>query len=122
MSLERWSTVAAGLIMISGLVIRCILFVLLNFAIGLVSLGCYRLFFHPLSRIQGPRIAALSNVWYAKHVRDGRMFTLGRTLHKAYGPVVRVGPNEVWFNSGDAFKAIYSKPEINPRIRVYLSI
>ena len=46
------------------------------------------------------------------------MSTLGRTLHEKYGPVVRVGPNEVWFNSRDAFKAIYSKPEFNTRIRV----
>ncbi|KAF4961677.1 hypothetical protein FGADI_40 [Fusarium gaditjirri] len=38
----------------------------------------------------------------------GRMAYLGRTLHRKYGPVVRVGPNEVWFNSKEAFHAIYS--------------
>ncbi len=37
------------------------------------------------------------------------MFELGKTLHKTYGPVVRVGPNEVWFDSVDAFKVIYGK-------------
>ncbi|KAJ0299581.1 hypothetical protein COL516b_009085 [Colletotrichum fioriniae] len=67
----------------------------------------YRLFLHPLARVPGPRLAAISNVWHAYHVRNGRMLTLGKTLHKRYGPVVRVGPNEVWFDSVDAFKHIY---------------
>ncbi|EME79872.1 uncharacterized protein MYCFIDRAFT_166309, partial [Pseudocercospora fijiensis CIRAD86] len=36
------------------------------------------------------------------------MMSLGRTLHATYGPVVRVGPNEVWLNSKEAFSKIYS--------------
>lgn len=73
----------------------------------LATAAAYRLFFHPLARIPGPKWAAVSSVWYAKKVRDGRTFELGRTLHDQYGPVVRVAPNEVWFNSKDAFKSIY---------------
>jgi hypothetical protein len=78
-----------------------------------ISLCCitgilfYRLFLHPLARIPGPRAAAISNVWYARNVRDGCMLELGKQLHKRYGPVVRVGPNEVWFSSKEAFKIIY---------------
>lgn len=37
------------------------------------------------------------------------MVELGRTLHRRYGPVVRVGPHEVWFDSKEAFQAIYSE-------------
>ncbi len=73
----------------------------------------YRLFLHPLARIPGPRLAAVSNAWYAYHIRDGHLFILGTTLHQIYGPVVRVGPNEVWFNSKDAFKSIYSEPPLS---------
>lgn len=69
----------------------------------------YRLTLHPLSGVPGPRLAALSNIWYAYHVRNGLVAQLATTLHQQYGPVVRVGPNEVWFNSKAAFKAIYSK-------------
>ncbi|SPJ85851.1 related to pisatin demethylase [Fusarium torulosum] len=36
------------------------------------------------------------------------MALLGKTLHRQYGSAVRVGPNEVWFNSKEAFQAIYS--------------
>jgi hypothetical protein len=76
--------------------------------LSLLTIAVYRLLFHPLARIPGPRLAAISNIWQARHVRNGRVRELGKTLHKKYGPVVRVGPNEVWFNSGEAFKTIYS--------------
>lgn len=67
----------------------------------------YRLFLHPLSRVPGPKLAAVSNIWHGVQVRNGRSRLLGQTLHKRYGPVVRVGPNEVWFDSAEAFKQIY---------------
>lgn len=81
------------------------------FSLGLLSLltvAIYRLTLHPLAQVPGPRAAAISNIWQACYVRDGRARELGKTLHKNYGPVVRVGPNEVWFNCGEAFKRIYS--------------
>lgn len=75
----------------------------------LVYVAIYRLVFHPLAQIPGPKLAAISNVWLARHVRDGRARELGKTLHEQYGPVVRVGPDEVWFDSEEAFKEIYGK-------------
>jgi hypothetical protein len=62
--------------------------------------------------VPGPKLAAVSNIWHALQAKEGRMALLGRTLHDKYGPFVRVGPNEVWFNSPEAFKAIYSRPII----------
>ncbi|KUI59282.1 Pisatin demethylase [Cytospora mali] len=76
--------------------------------LSLLTVVVYRLYLHPLSRIPGPQLAAITNSWYAYQVRNGRMLRLGKTLHKQYGPVVRVGPNEVWFNTKDAFRVIYS--------------
>ncbi|ROV90642.1 hypothetical protein VMCG_10017 [Cytospora schulzeri] len=76
--------------------------------LSLLTAAVYRLYLHPLSRIPGPRLAAVTNCWYAYQVRNGHMLRLGKTLHKQYGPVVRVGPNEVWFNTKDAFRLIYS--------------
>ncbi|KAK3942870.1 Pisatin demethylase [Diplogelasinospora grovesii] len=87
--------------------------------IVLAAVIIYRLF--PLYSIPGPRLAAVSNIWLAKHVRDGRMFTLGKTLHQKYGPVVRVGPSEVWFNSKEAFKLIYSAGNGFEKSSFYLS-
>lgn len=83
--------------------------VLVAGAASLSALATYRLFLHPLARIPGPPLAAISSCWYAYHVRNGRMLYLGKTLHKHYGPVVRIAPNEVWFVTKDAFKVIYSE-------------
>ncbi|KAB5549552.1 cytochrome P450 [Coniochaeta sp. 2T2.1] len=79
---------------------------LLPYCLMLISL--YRLFLHPLSSVPGPKSAALSNAWLAWHARNGRVRELGKTLHRKYRPVVRVGPNEVWFDSKEAFKFIYN--------------
>lgn len=87
-------------------------FTLGGFVLGtafLLTVAVYRLLLHPLSRIPGPRLAAVTNCWLAYHVRNGHMLQLGKTLHTTYGPAVRVGPNEVWLNTKDAFRLIYSK-------------
>jgi hypothetical protein len=76
--------------------------------LSLASIALYRLFLHPLARVPGPKIAAISNVWHAYHARNGGMFELACTLHQKYGEVVRVGPDELWFNSMEAFDKIYS--------------
>lgn len=76
--------------------------------IVILTVAAYRLFFHPFSSVPGPRLAAISSVWYAVQIRNGQAVALGKSLHKKYGPVVRVGPNELWFNTKIAFKAIYS--------------
>ncbi|KAK5654755.1 hypothetical protein OQA88_7080 [Cercophora sp. LCS_1] len=81
----------------------------------------YRLFFHPLSLIPGPRLAAISSIWYAHHVRDGRMLKVATTLHKKYGPAVRVGPNEVWFDSREAFSIIYGAGRGYEKAEFYLA-
>ncbi|KAF9877152.1 cytochrome P450 [Colletotrichum karsti] len=77
--------------------------------------------FHPLAGVPGPKSAAISSVWYAYHARNGRMLQLGKTLHKKYGPMVRVAPNEVWFDSVDAFKHIYRAGSGYEKSEFYLS-
>ncbi|KAL7936441.1 cytochrome P450 [Trichoderma chlorosporum] len=89
--------------------------------LSIATIALYRLSFHPLSRIPGPRLAAISNIWHAYHARNGHMFELGRTLHQKYGEVVRVGPNELWFNSTEAFDKIYMATSLNtPKIDCFL--
>ncbi|KAM0271872.1 hypothetical protein ACHAQH_008957 [Verticillium albo-atrum] len=85
------------------------------------TLVFYRLVLHPLARVPGPKLAAVSNVWHALHAREGRMFALGKMLHKKYGPVVRVGPNEVWFDSKEAFKSIYRAGSKYEKSEFYLA-
>ncbi|KAK2606023.1 hypothetical protein QQS21_003541 [Conoideocrella luteorostrata] len=72
-----------------------------------IAVAIYRLTLHPLAQIPGPKLAAVSELWYARNITKGRMIQLGLELHRTYGDVVRVSPNEVWFNSKEAFDQIY---------------
>ncbi|OBT60470.1 hypothetical protein VE03_10312 [Pseudogymnoascus sp. 23342-1-I1] len=87
--------------------------VLTTITLGAVSayavLRCiYLLYFHPLSKFPGPRIAAVSNVWYGYHWLSGKYpWAIENTLRK-YGDVVRIAPNELVFITPQASIDIYS--------------
>ncbi|KAK8130549.1 hypothetical protein PG999_002929, partial [Apiospora kogelbergensis] len=73
----------------------------------------YLLYFHPLSRFPGPRLAAVSNLWYAHHWFSGRWpWAVEKALHK-YGSTVRIAPNELAFFTPQAFTDIYSPQHKN---------
>lgn len=73
----------------------------------------YCLYFHPLSHFPGPRLAAVSNVWYAYHWLSGRWpWAVEQVLHR-YGSVVRIAPNELAFFTPQAFTDIYSPQHKN---------
>lgn len=96
-----------GLCSLLSLGLRLVAWSVAATLLSLLAVAIYRLFMHPLAGVPGPRLAAVSNVWQARHVRNGRARALGRTLHAEYGPVVRIGPNEVCFNTAEAFREIY---------------
>ncbi|KAH6887527.1 cytochrome P450 [Thelonectria olida] len=61
------------------------------------SLTIYNLYFHPLSKYPGPKLASVSNLWYVKAWMSGRYpFTIQQAHHK-YGDVIRISPNELSF-------------------------
>lgn len=65
------------------------------------------LFLSPLSRISGPKLYALTKWRLAWEDWCGcRTLTINR-LHQKYGPVIRIGPNEIHFNSLTALRTIY---------------
>ncbi|KAI1746168.1 cytochrome P450 [Xylaria scruposa] len=57
----------------------------------------YRLFFHPYAKYPGPRIAAVSELWYAYHWLSGRYPWAIEAAFRRYGDVVRIAPNELAF-------------------------
>ncbi|KAF2753078.1 benzoate 4-monooxygenase cytochrome P450 [Pseudovirgaria hyperparasitica] len=63
---------------------------------------------HPLKKFPGPRLAALSNVPYILWYMGGRQPHKLLALHRKYGAVVRTAPNELSFNSAQAWKDIYN--------------
>lgn len=65
------------------------------------------LYIHPLHSIPGPTFYALTRWRLAwEDLRSRRTRTI-HALHQKYGPVVRIGPNEIHFNSLSALKNIY---------------
>lgn len=70
-------------------------------------IAIYRLWFHPLSKFPGPRLNAVTWLPGVVWTLRGRMPMETRKLHDKYGPVVRLSPNELAFNSAQAFTDIY---------------
>ncbi|CAG7999015.1 unnamed protein product [Penicillium olsonii] len=67
-------------------------------------------YFHPLSRFPGPMPAAAGSWWNMIHelLAGKGLSDLLPELHAKYGPVVRVGPNELHFAEPAAYREIYN--------------
>lgn len=62
-----------------------------------VAVVIYRLYFHPLRSIPGPRLAAATgwyDFYYDVYLKGELLFKI-KELHEIYGPVVRISPREV---------------------------
>ncbi|KAL0958927.1 hypothetical protein HGRIS_014243 [Hohenbuehelia grisea] len=70
----------------------------------------WRLFLHPLRSFKGPALAKLTTWYQAYHdiVKHGNLLRQVTALHEIYGPVVRIGPNELSFNDPKAYADIYA--------------
>jgi len=57
----------------------------------------YNVFLHPLRLFPGPKVAQATTWWktYVEVVKQQSMVDVLFELHKKFGDVVRVGPNEV---------------------------
>ncbi|KAH7317086.1 cytochrome P450 [Stachybotrys elegans] len=72
-----------------------------------VARGVYNVFLHPLAKVPGPKLYAVSDVFYIYHLTHGNWPQTLKVLHDQYGPVVRFAPTEVSFVSVGAWKDIY---------------
>ena len=68
----------------------------------------YNVFFHPLSKYPGPKIAAASQIPCALHTVRGRLPHWIKDLHDQFGSdVVRISPRELSFIGASAWKEIH---------------
>ncbi|KAG9715090.1 hypothetical protein KCU73_g16031, partial [Aureobasidium melanogenum] len=65
------------------------------------------LFLDPESKIPGPKLFALTKWRLALEDFKGTRTRKIHALHERYGPIVRIGPNEVHCNSLNALRTIY---------------
>ncbi|KAI3547845.1 cytochrome P450 [Colletotrichum filicis] len=69
----------------------------------------FNIFLHPLRKAPGPWKATISPLWLWYHSYIGDETTSIEALHRFYGPVVRIGPNDVDISDGAALAPIYSE-------------
>ncbi|EED13939.1 cytochrome P450, putative [Talaromyces stipitatus ATCC 10500] len=80
-----------------------------------VCLAIYRLYFSPLSKIPGPKLAAIT-WWYQFHydvVNKGQYSWVVRSMHEKYGPIVRINPCEVHICESDFYETLYASGGLN---------
>ncbi|KAI1272999.1 cytochrome P450 [Xylaria sp. FL0933] len=72
-----------------------------------LSKALYNLFIHPLASFPGPRLWAASRLPYTNCLWRGRLHERIKDLHDTYGPVIRIAPDELSFNTAEAWNDIY---------------
>jgi cytochrome P450 len=69
--------------------------------------GVYNLYFSPLSKFPGPRLAACTNLPNLYWTSTGQYHLKLKELHDKYGDVVRTAPRTLVYRSPQAWKDIY---------------
>ena len=72
-----------------------------------------------LRRIPGPESFAITRYRLALEAWKGRSIQAVHQLHLRYGPVVRIGPNQISFNSLSALRQIYGAGSAFERTTFY---
>ncbi|KXX76482.1 Trichodiene oxygenase [Madurella mycetomatis] len=76
-----------------------------------IAIAIHRLYLSPLGRagIPGPKLAGLSFLYEAYYEAwlGGQMFQHVRELHKKYGPIVRITPDEVHFEDPEIIDYVF---------------
>ncbi|KAK8861950.1 cytochrome P450 [Apiospora arundinis] len=86
--------------------------VALVIAYGLTR-AVYNARFHPLSNYPGPRLAAVTDIWWAYIRATGRYPWKVEDALKRYGDIIRIAPNELIFITPKAAKDIYLSQDKN---------
>lgn len=84
----------------------------ISFTLYALGVVLYRLFFHPLAKLPGPKFAAITQ-WYETYYDvfkspGGQYYLKLEQEHKRCGPILRINPNEVQIDDPEFFDKIYS--------------
>ena len=80
---------------------------LTQFATFFVFSAAYNILLHPFRKFPGPRISAISRFPWIRDWLSGNLHRSVQEMHDAYGPIVRVAPDELSFIEASAWNDIY---------------
>jgi len=72
-----------------------------------VVLGIYNIALHPLRSFPGPKLHAATRLAWSANVISGKSAFILTDLHKKYGEVVRIGPNELSYINSKVWKEVF---------------
>ncbi|CAI7605546.1 unnamed protein product [Penicillium pancosmium] len=70
----------------------------------------YRLYFHPLRKFPGPKLAAATSAYefYFNALKGGKFIWEIERLHQIYGSIVRITPSEIHIKDPNYYDEIYA--------------
>lgn len=74
---------------------------------GTIGKLLYNLYLHPLRSYPGPFLARATRLYHIYYDLKGVSHLKIKELHDQYGEVVRIAPNELSYNTSQAWKDIY---------------
>ncbi|KAF1844500.1 putative benzoate 4-monooxygenase cytochrome P450 [Cucurbitaria berberidis CBS 394.84] len=88
-----------------------IVLTLASWLIYWVVVGVYRVYFHPLAKFPGPKLAALTfwyEFYYELYPHKYQYLWKIKELHEQYGPIIRINPLQIHIHDADFFDTIYA--------------
>ena len=96
-----------------------LLFLFLSAILLLVLYVVYYRLLHPLARYPGPFLASITNLWKVYQLSTLHLPEILVQLHEKHGDVVRVGPNDLSFQTNSAYGQIYKGGRSLPKTSFY---
>ncbi|RFU34841.1 hypothetical protein B7463_g1459, partial [Scytalidium lignicola] len=69
----------------------------------------YNVYFHPLAKYPGPKLAAATRLWYCFYCLRGELPFVLAEEHRRYGEVIRIAPDELSYTNPDGWNDIYGQ-------------
>ncbi|KAK3491096.1 cytochrome P450 [Neurospora hispaniola] len=85
------------------------LVVITTWLLYVIGLAVYRLYFHPLARFPGRKMAAVTT-WYEFYYDfryGGKYLFEIEKMHKEFGPIVRINPHELSIHDPEYYNELY---------------
>lgn len=75
----------------------------------------------PLNKLPGPWYAPLTTLHLRYAFARGTIWKMVERNHKIYGPVVRLGPRQIWISEKAAMRSILQNIDL-PKVQMYAEI